>query len=193
MGWPRPIRRKVTINDIPTLLRPALEKSFTKENIASAYRATGIYPFNREVVLAKVRKESAQEHRDDDSNVSRVHMPGTESGNMPWASRLEISEEVLEHPSALTETWPSKKHCAKLPYCGLMRLKDYVRNTEQRDMEKEDKAATAMRRNEEKKRVAAAKKTAAAAKKRSKKGEGNTLLLQETLKVRIRLPREANL
>lgn len=59
---------RVTKANFYSLLRQAREKTFVSRTIASAWEKAGIYPFNRDVILAKL---SVQE-TEDKSSVTQV-------------------------------------------------------------------------------------------------------------------------
>ena len=55
---------------------PAWQQAFTEKNIASAFRRTGIWPFDPDVVLNKIIKKKPPEENTDDSKAPKTPMTG---------------------------------------------------------------------------------------------------------------------
>lgn len=144
--------RELTISDIPTIIAPALVRSFTPENIASAFRTTGIYPFCRETLLAKVHKDVAQSeifpdaHSGSAQGAAEEHEEPAEDANVVQFSLWEEDDRDQQWGED-EETCPrQKKTRGKFPYCGVLRLQDHIKLVEIKKMEKEDALAASTRR-----------------------------------------------
>jgi len=153
----KPVLRAVTINDIPTILKPALDRAFTKHNVESAFRTTGIYPFSREALLSKVRKPhelpavALPDEQEDNTEEDAVEV----AENLRCYEERMTAQEIVE-VRADAESYPRPKTArskwARLPYCGLMRLKDYIRIEQEKERvqaEKQELAADRQQRKRE--------------------------------------------
>ena len=178
--------KAVTMCDIPYLIHRAIRESFTPQNIKSAFRATGICPFNDRELLEQATassKDAAQRQADEESLLDPA-------GDYDATWQLEDEEyellTALEVDAADAQRVlrvPTKRRpFPKTPVVGLMRLKDYQAAAEAENKAAEEKTAEKQRKvqdrqqrreeREEEKRARAAARRAGPSKSDQRKAQG---------------------
>lgn len=138
----RPQRRELAINDVPALLAPALQKSFSVANIIAAFRETGIHPFSRDMILAKAITSEVEKSDEPEENV----LTGT--------TILEIApvsgapEDHIRFSNDGRTAWRQGKRKRDVPYAGMLTLQEHKEALNRQDMETEDVGSHKVRKNE---------------------------------------------
>jgi len=145
----KPGRLRLTLCDIPRILQPAIEESFTRKNVESAFRATGIVPYNRDVLLAKATTE-----------------PTDRTQAVPDATAAEEAP-----PAGTTVVLRPAGKGSKMPLCGMMTLTEYLAAEQEKETQKRAKEQAANQKKQERTRKADEKRAAEAAKRGRKKRE----------------------
>ena len=159
-----PIRREISIADLPILMATAIRETMTRQTITSAFRKTGIYPYCREELLTQVCATSndspapAVESLIDGEGEDEDEMSGAEDDD-----ELEIEELFADDEEmVLRKATPRMSH-PKLPQIGLQKLSYFMA---QRSLEVQQREIKAMMM-EEKRMLRSGRKEAQEEQKRS--------------------------
>jgi hypothetical protein len=165
---------KVTLTDIPALIHKALRLSCTKENIYSAFRATGIHPFDDQVLLRQLPKGTAADAppADEEDSGPAADEDIAEADGDPFGDDEDELRTALETEETDAMRCPRKpttrRPNPKTPYVGLMRLKDFraaAKAAEAKNAGKEHRAKQRKQRREEKVEEKRVRDAAAAARR----------------------------
>lgn len=140
----------VDINDIPALTHYAIRHAFTKENVASAFRATSICPFESNALLSRIpaikSKHDDDQDADDDDNDQEGDVGDVEEPEELMTAAEQRAADTLcrlREPTA-------RRPFPKAVEVGLMRSKDYKAAEEAAAREKKAKATQKMERKQKK-------------------------------------------
>jgi len=160
-NWPiglesrKPVLRTVSMDDIPTIVHWALQQAFTIQNVESAFRATGIYPYHREALLAQVGKHSERPEESDDDGMEDQNDDEDDKICADDNPLTESEARALQAQRILRE--PSKRiPYPKVPLVGLLRSKDYKAALEAGERAAQAKAKDKQEQAEQKKQRKAA-------------------------------------